>query len=283
MYNEEVEMQDTNAEFDDESRYEDLFVDSEEEETEETNEESEFEDEETEEQDEEESPAEETPETEETLDYKYLGKTTPLPQREISVIAERLGIKAEDVIAQLQKGANYDESPTKKIIHRLAQANEMDDEGYMKFLGETVNTLEDRKFRNKIEEEHPDWDEEKVEMQIKLNKFEAGREAEQKAQHEEFEANKPFIEFLTKYPDYDVQKGFPEEVAEDIQKGIHPIVAYESYVQKQEYEAKMAEFETNRAKERKRQDNINRSVGSLKDNGGDEDKDSFLSGLLAGY
>ncbi len=282
MFNEEVEMQETNAEYDDESRYEDLFLDSDDEETEETNEESDFE-EEDEEEKEEESPAEETTETEETLDYKYLGKTTPLPQKEISVIAERLGIGTEDVIAQLQKGANYDESPTKKIIHRLAQANGMDDEGYMKFLGETANTLEDRKLREEIEAKHPEWDDEKVEMQIKLNKFEAGREAEQKARQDEFEANKPFIEFLTKYPDFDVQKGFPEEVAEDIQKGIHPIVAYESYQQKLNYEAKMAEIETTKAREKKRQENIQRSVGSLKDNGGDEDKDSFLSGLLSGY
>lgn len=284
MFTEEVEMQDTNAEYDYESSAENLFCDPDGEESEETNEDAELEEEnETEEEEEKETSVEETTETEQTLDYKYLGKTTPLPQKEISVIAEKLGVKPEDIIAQLQKGANYDESPTKKIVHRLAQANGMDDEGYMKFLGETATAIEDKKIRDKIVEAHPEWDDEKVEMQVKLNKIEAGKEAEQKAQQAEFDENKPFIEFLAKYPDFDVQKGFPAEVAADIQKGIHPIVAYESYVQQKNYEAKMAEFETKKAQEEKKQENRKRSVGSLKDNGGEEGKDSFLDGLLGRY
>lgn len=283
MFNEEVEMQETTADYDDDSRYDDLFLNSDDDESEDTDEDSDFEDDENEEPDEKGTPEEETPDAEETLEYKYLGKVTPLPQKEIAVIAEKLGVKAEDVITQLQKGANYDESPTRKIVHRLAMANGMDDEGYMKFLGETADTLEDRRFRDKIIDEHPDWDDEKVEMQVKLDKIEAGREAFQKAQQDEFEMHKPFIEFLAKYPNFDVQKGFPEEVAADIQRGIHPIVAYESYSQKQDYKAKMAELKIQKAKDQKRQDNIRKSIGSLRDNGGTEEKDSFLSGLLSAY
>lgn len=283
MFENEVEMQDTNAEYSEES-YEDLFLDSEDEDTEDTNEETEYEEDdedyEEEEEESEEETYEETTEEEETLDYKYLGKVTPLPQRELAVIAERLGAKPEDVIAQLQKGANYDESPTKKIIHRLAVANNLDDEAYMKFLGETATTLEERVFRDKIVEEHPDWDEEKIAMRIELDKRQATADAEYKAQQEAFEQHKPFIEFLNKYPDFDVQTGFPDEVAEDIEKGIHPIVAYESYIQKQEYESLMEEIKQTQAKEQKRADNRRRAVGSLKDNGGDEEKDPFLAGLM---
>lgn len=283
MFENEVEMQDTNAEYSEES-YEDLFLDSKDEETEDTNEETEFEeneeDYENEGKDSEENSEEETTETEETLDYKYLGKVTPLPQRELAVIAERLGAKPEDIIAQLQKGANYDESPTKKIIHRLAAANNLDDEAYMKFLGETATTLEQKAFRDKIVEEHPDWDEEKIAMRIELDKRQAAADAEFKAQQEAFEQNKPFIEFLAKYPDFDVQTGFPDEVSEDIAKGIHPIVAYESYVQKQEYQTLMDEIKQTQAKEKKKADNRLRSVGSLKDNGGDDEKDPFLAGLM---
>lgn len=278
MFDNEVEMQDTNADYSEES-YEDLFTNSDGEESEDTNDDSELEDE-TEVEDEEEPSEEPTSEPEQTLDYKYLGKTTPLPQKEISVIAEKLGIKAEDVITQLQKGANYDEAPSKKIVHRLAVANGMDDDAYMKFLGESADAIEEKQFRQKVTEEHPDWDEEKITMQVKLDKYEAGQKAAQKAQQEQYNENRPFIEFLAKYPDFDVQKGFPDEVAQDIQKGIHPIVAYESYVQKQNYEAKIKELNQKKAVEEKRQENKKRSVGSLKDNGGEDEKDSFLAGLL---
>lgn len=276
MFDSEVEMQDTNAEYSE--SYDDLFSNPEGEEFEDTDDDSEPE--EVTEESEKGSPEGKTTETEETLDYKYLGKVTPLPQKEVSVIAEKLGLKAEDVITQLQKGANYDESPSKKIVHRLALANGMNDEEYMKFLGKSADTIEDMKFRSKVTEEHPDWDEEKIAMQVKLDKYEAGQRAAQQAQQAKFDEHKPFIEFLAKYPDYDVQKGFPDEVAADIQKGIHPIVAYESYVQKQEYENKLTEFEQRKAQEKKRQENIERSVGSLKDNGGNDDKDLFLAGLL---
>lgn len=278
MFDNEVEMQDTNAEYSEES-YEDLFIDPDSEESEDTDDDFELEDE-TEEKDEKGNSEEETNSEGQTFDYKYLGKTTSLPQKEVSVIAEKLGIKPEDVITQLQKGANYDESPTKRIVHRLAQANGMNDEEYMKFLGESADAIEDRQFRKKVVDEHPDWDTEKIEMQVKLDKYEAGKEAAEKARKAEFEENKPFIEFLTKFPDFDVQKGFPKEVAKDIAKGIHPIIAYESHIQKQNYEAKMQELNQKKAIEDKRQDNMRRSVGSLKDNGGGEEKDSFLAGLL---
>lgn len=279
-------MQDTTAEVDSKTSvdYDNLFdfteEDSEEETVEETTETEESQ-EETEVEDEAEETDEETTEEEETVDFKYFGQTSKLNKSAIEKIGAGMGKNADEVVSLLQKGANYENSPLHKLIDKYADANGMNREEYIKFLEDGLPGLAENIQRNKVMGEHPDWDEEKVELAVKLNLSKmntAKAEREAKAKEDaEFELYKPHLEFLKKYPDV---KEYPDEVAADIEKGISPIVAYESFIQKQEYAAKMEELNKQIAKEEKKAKNKAKSTGSLKENDGDSEEDWFSKGLF---
>lgn len=218
---------------------------------------------------EENTEAEETPEAE-TIDFKFLGETTKLPKNEISAIGNALGMEADEVVNLLQKGKNYGNSPSDKVFKRLAKANEMTEEEYMKFLNDNAEELEHNIAKDKILDNHPDWDDEKIEMQIALDRKNAKEQEVIDAKKQEEEDLRPFMEFLQKYPDV---TEFPPEVAIDINKGINPIIAYESYLQKQNYEAELAKL-------KKAEENKKTAPGSLKDTGGDSKYDDFEMGLF---
>ena len=279
-------MQDTTAEVDSETSvdYDNLFdfteEDSEEKTVEETTETEESQ-EETEVEDEAEETDEETTEEEETVDFKYFGQTSKLNKSAIEKIGAGMGKNADEVVSLLQKGANYENSPLHKLIDKYADANGMNREEYIKFLEDGLPGLAENIQRNKVMGEDPDWDEEKVELAVKLNLSKmntAKAEREAKAKEDaEYEAQKPFLEFIAKYPDV---KEFPKEVEEQIKKGVSPITAYESHIQKKEYEAKLEELNKKIAKEEKKAKNKAKTTGSLKENDGDSEEDWFSKGLF---
>ena len=279
-------MQETTAEVDSETSYDydNLFAleDSEEEAAEETTEAEETEDEATETEDEEETeePPEETTEEEETVEFKFFGQTSQLNKPAIEKIGAGLGKSADEVIALLQKGTNYENSPLHKLMDKYADANGMSRQEYIKFLEDGLPGLAENIQRNKITNEHPDWDEEKVNLAVqlnlsKMNMAKAEREAKEK-EDAEYELNRPHLEFMAKYPNV---REYPKEVAEDINKGIAPIVAYEAYLQRQEYAAKLEELNKQIAKQQKKERNKAKTTGSLKDNDADNEKDWFSEGL----
>lgn len=279
-------MQETTAEVDSETSYDydNLFAleDSEEETAEETTEAEETEDEatETEEAEETEETPEETTEEEETVEFKFFGQTSQLNKPAIEKIGAGLGKSADEVIALLQKGTNYENSPLHKLMDKYADANGMSRQEYIKFLEDGLPGLAENIQRNKITNEHPDWDEEKVNLAVqlnlsKMNMAKAEKEAKEK-EDAEYEMNRPHLEFMAKYPNV---REYPKEVAEDINKGIAPIVAYEAYLQRQEYAAKLEELNKQIAKQQKKERNKAKTTGSLKDNDADNEKDWFSEGL----
>lgn len=281
-------MQETTAEVDSETSfdYDNLFEfnenDSEVETTEETTEADSAEDEAetTEEETETEEESEETTEEEETVDFKFFGQTSRLNKPAIEKIGAGLGKSTDEVIALLQKGTNYENSPLHKLIDKYAEANGMDRGEYIKFLEDGLPNLARNIQRNKIVGQHPDWDEEKIDLAVelqlsKMNVAKAEREAKEK-EDAEYELNKPHLEFIMKYPDV---KQYPPEVAEDINKGIAPIVAYEAYLQRQEYAAKLDELNKQIAKQERKEKNKAKTTGSLKDNGENDFRDYFSEGL----
>ena len=280
-------MTETTAEVESETSfdYDNLFEldeeDSEEETVEETTEAEETEEEPTEDEEETEEPAEETTEEEETVDFKYFGQTSKLNKAAIEKIGFGMGKSADEVVSLLQKGTNYENSPLHKLIDKYAEANGMNREEYVNFLEGNLPNLAENIQKNKIMAEHPEWDEEKVDLavQLKLSKMNSAKaEKEEKARKDaEFETYKPHLEFLAKYPDV---KEYPEEVAAQIEKGISPIVAYESYLQEKAYAEKMAELDKKIAKEERKQKNKATTTGSLKENDGENETDWFSAGLF---
>lgn len=277
-------MQETTAEIESETSFDDdnLFDDyeeSEEESVEETTDTEETE-EETGEDKETEEDSEETTEEDETIDFKFLGQTSKLSKSAVGKIAQGMGKTDDEVVALLQKGTNYENSPLHKLIDKYADANGMNRQEYIKFLEDQLPGLAENIQKNNIAKQHPDWDDEKIELAAKLNlqKMNADRaekEEKQKAA-EEYSAYKPHLDFIAKYPDV---KEYPEEVAADIDKGVSPIVAYEAYLQKQEYEQKLSELNKKIAKEERRAKNKATSTGSLKDNDDDGERDLFSEGF----
>lgn len=266
--------------------YDNLFEieDFEEETSEETTEEKTSEDDEdsTEEQEEVETSTKETTEEEETIDFKFLGQTSKLNKSAVEKIGKSLGKSAEDVVALLQKGNNYGNSPLDKLIDKYAEANEMSRNEYIQFLENGLNGLAENIQRRKIVDEHPDWDEEKVEMAVMLNLSKQNKEKakqEEKARADaEYELYKPHLEFIAKYPDV---KEYPPSVAKEIENGVSPIIAYQAYLNEKEYAAKLEELNKRIAKEEKKQKNKAKSTGSLNDNDDDgEDRDWFSEGLF---
>ena len=279
-------MQDTTAGTESETSFDydnlfDLDEENSEEETVEETTETEESQEEAEVDEEAEETTEETTEEEETVDFKYFGQTSKLNKSAIEKIGAGMGKNADEVVSLLQKGTNYENSPLHKLIDKYAEANGMNRDEYVKFLEDGLPGLAENIQRNKVMSEHPDWDEEKVELAVKLNlsKMNAAKaEKEAKAKEDaEFELYKPHLEFLKKYPDV---KEYPDEVAADIEKGISPIIAYESYIQKKEYAAKMEELNKQIAIEEKKAKNKAKSTGSLKENDGETEEDWFSEGLF---
>lgn len=264
--------------------YDNLFSidDSEDETTEETTEENTSEDEETTTEGEEET-AETTEETteEETVDFKYLGQTSKLSKSAVDKISQGIGKSADEVVALLQKGMNYGNSPLDKLIGKYADANGMNREDYIKFLENGLNGLEENVQRNKVVTEHPDWDDEKVNLAVQLElskvRTEKANKEEQAKKNAEYELYKPHLEFMAKYPDV---KEYPEEVAKEIDKGVSPIIAYQAYLNEKEYAAKLEELNKKIAQQERKMKNKTKSTGSLKDNGTDEEHDWFSEGLF---
>lgn len=274
----EVLMQDTNAIEDNETNIfdDDLFNDDAEvEETEQTSEEEETEAEaESTENEVAEEESEQTSE-EETLELKFLGTTNKVSKKATESIGNALGKSGEEVVSLIQKGMNYDNTPLHKLMDTYADAYGLTREEFVKTLEDGAKGIFDKVARDRITNAHPDWDDEKIEMQIAIEKNERTKHKAEQEKATEFEANKPFLEFINKYPDV---KEFPEAVANDINKGVHPIIAYESYLQQQMFEEKMAEITAQAEKEKRKQVNKNKSTGSLR-SADDGEHDSFLDGF----
>ena len=218
---------------------------------------------------------------EEIVSLKYLGKNLSVPKSALDSITKVIGA---DAAATIQKGMDYDRkinnTPLHKIIDKYAEASGMTRDEYVEWLSAHADTALGESERTKVLKQHPDWDDEKVNMQAEINLLSKQKaRTEQKATEKlsaEFNAQKPFIEFVQKYPDV---KEFPKEVSDDIEKGISPIIAYEAYQQKQVYDAKMAELNTKIEQADTKGKNKAKAAGSMKDNTAGE-HDDFLDGLF---
>lgn len=234
---------------------------------------------------------EETTPPEQMVTLKYLGKDFPVPQKAAHAIAESLGMNGEgDLLTALQKGMNYDHAventPLHKLMAQYAEANDMTMDEYVRYLQENVETTAKQIEEGKVRTEHPEWDDEKVQMQVELNRTQrktAKAEAErQKAatvqdkQPSEDEKLKPFLDFMAAYPDV---KEFPAEVARKINEDkMPPIAAYKAWQREEDLKRQNEELQTKLQQAEKKNTNKAKSPGSVQDSA-TEAPDDFLSGL----
>lgn len=232
------------------------------------------------EQKEEEPQAEET-----TLPVKFLGKEYPIPQSEIKSLAERLGIKEEEVIPTIQKGLNYDHAvantPLHKRIARLAELNGKTPEEYSDFLDNAANEIGLRHEIDNVRKQYPELSDEAVEIIAqknvengKLSEYKRAKETEEKQEKDRENELAPYRAFCAKYPDV---KEFPQEVAAMINAGTDPTFAYELYTKNQEQIKNLTNENTEL---KQKQTNYYSSMGSSKASAAGEDYDDFLSGFF---
>jgi len=228
---------------------------------------------------------EETTPPEPMVTLKYLGKDFPVPQKAAHAIAESLGMNGEgDLLTALQKGMNYDHAventPLHKLIDQYAEIAGYNREEYFKFLQDGISKAEE----SKVMIDHPEWDDEKVQMQVELARTQkkiAKAEAERKASAQEQspsedEKMKPYRDFMAAYPDV---KEFPPEVAKKINEDkMPPIAAYKAWLEKEELRKQNEELQTKLQQAEKKNTNKAKSPGSVQDSA-TEAPDDFLSGL----
>ena len=112
-----------------------------------------------------------------------------------------MGKSVDEVISLLQKGANYDNTPVHKLIDKYAEANGMNRQEYIKFLEDQLPSLAENIQRNKVSSEHPEWDDEKVELAVKLNLKEMNTARAEKEQKEKETVQEYRDIMRTKQPD----------------------------------------------------------------------------------
>ena len=237
---------------------------------------------------------ENTTQPEPTVTLKYLGKDFPVPQKAAQAVADSLGMNGEgDLLTALQKGMNYDHAventPLHKLMAQYAEANDMTMDEYVRYLQENVETTVKQVEEGKVRTAHPEWDDEKVQMQVELNRTQrktAKAEAErQKAasvqaqQPSEDERLKPFLDFMAAYPDV---KEFPPEVARKINEDkMPPIAAYKAWQREEALRQQNEELQTKLQQAEKKNLNKAKSPGSVNDTT-QEVPDDFLTGLFSG-
>ena len=227
-------------------------------------------------------------EAETMLPVKFLGKEYPIPEGEVKSLAERLGIKEDDVITTIQKGLNYDHAvnntPLHKQIAKLAELNGKTPEEYSKFLEQSIGQISLRHEIDKVRKEYHELSDEAVEIIAQKNvenselaNYKAAKENEEsKKKQEEQDREKelaPYRAFHEKYPDV---KEFPEEVAAMIGAGTDPTFAYELYNKNQK---QINELTSENTELKQKQTNYYSSMGSSKDSASGND-DNFLSGFF---
>ncbi len=233
------------------------------------------------------TPAEQNEPEETTLPVKFLGKEYPIPQSEIKSLAERLGIKEEDVIPTIQKGLNYDHAVTSTPLHKkiakLAELNGKTPEEYSEFLEHAANEIGLRHEIDNVRKQYPELSDEAVEIIAqknlengKLADYKKAKETEEQQKQKEEQDIAPYRAFHAKYPDV---SRFPDEVAAMINAGTDPIFAYELYTKNQEQITNLTNENTEL---KQKQTNYYSSMGSSKASAAGEDYDDFLSGFFGG-
>ena len=112
---------------------------------------------------EEEVVEEETPTTEETIDYSYNHRTTPIPRASVEAIGKALGYSPEEVVTILQKGSNYDtlssrQQPYEGLIEQIrgyASDNNMELPQAVQKMQDALNVVSAGRYVNEIRQKYP--------------------------------------------------------------------------------------------------------------------------------
>lgn len=223
---------------------------------------------------------EETPTIEETIDFNYNHKTTPIPRASAEAIGKALGYSPEEVVTILQKGSNYDtlssrQQPYEGLIEQIrgyASDNNMELPDAVKKMQDALNVVSAGRYVNEIRQKYPNAPAQMIQELAIAQAREASRqsavtrqqnmERTQKANEERM-----WTEFFTNHPE-----ARPETLSPRMLQALENQEDPERVYMAEQYAALQKEL--NELKQNS--SNASRSTGSAKKSSGTTPKDEFL-------
>jgi hypothetical protein len=238
-------------------------------------------------EDTEEEVVEETPTIEETIDYSYNHRTTPIPKASVEAIGKALGYSPEEVVTILQKGSNYDtlssrQQPYEGLIEQIrgyAADNGMELADAVTKMQDALNVVSAGKYVNQIKAKYPNAPAQMVQEMAIQQAREANRQASVNRQTKLENESKATEErmwtsFFANHPD-----ARPETLSPRMLQALENHEDPERVYMAERYEALQKELNDLKQKS----SNSSRSTGSAKTTSGrTEQNDSFLDGFLGG-
>ena len=223
---------------------------------------------------------EETPTTEETIDYSYNHRTTPIPRASVEAIGKALGYSPEEVVTILQKGSNYDtlssrQQPYEGLIEQIrgyASDNNMDLPQAVQKMQDALNVVSAGRYVNQIRQKYPNAPQQMIQELAIAQAREASRQnavARQQSAEQTAKANEErmWTEFFTNHPEARPETLSPR-MLQALENKEDPERVYmaerNAALQKQINELKQTSS------------NASRSTGSARKSSGATPKDEFL-------
>lgn len=227
---------------------------------------------------------ESTPTIEETIDYSYNHKTTPIPKASVEAIGKALGYSPEEVVTILQKGSNYDtlssrQQPYEGLIEQIrgyATDNGLELPDAVKKMQDALDVVSAGKYVNELRKQYPNSDPRLIQDMAIQKAREASRtnavnrqtkiENETKATEERM-----WTSFFQNHPE-----AKPETLSPRMLQALETHEDPERVYMLERYEA--LEKELNQLKQNS--SNASRSTGSARKSSGATPKDEFLDAFL---
>jgi hypothetical protein len=223
---------------------------------------------------------EETPTIEETIDYSYNHRTTPIPKASVEAIGKALGYSPEEVVTILQKGSNYDtlssrQQPYEGLIEQIrgyATDNNMELPDAVKKMQDALNVVSAGRYVNEIRQQYPNAPQNMIQELAIARAREASRQSaatrQQNADREAKAAEeKQWTDFFYNHPE-----ARPETLSPRMLQALENREDPERVYMAEKYEALQKEL--NDLKQNA--SNASRSTGSAKKSSGTTPRDEFL-------
>lgn len=227
---------------------------------------------------------EETPTIEETIDFNYNHRTTPIPRASAEAIGKALGYSPEEVVTILQKGSNYDtllsrQSPYDGLIEQIrgyATDNNMELPDAVKKMQDALNVVSAGRYVNEIRQKYPNAPQQMIQELAIAQAREASRTSaatrQQTAERQAKAAEeKQWTDFFYNHPE-----ARPENLSPRMLQALENQEDPERVYMAERYEALQKELQ----ELKQNTSNASRSTGSARKTSGSTPRDEFLDAFL---
>jgi len=235
------------------------------------------------------APAAEAVDAPQTIAYNYNRQTTELPLAAVSDIAAALGMEPNALVAQLQKGGNYDamysvmerQKPFSSILDRFAryaQSNGFSNEDAATRLLQALDLAEAAQYAKQLRSEYPDAPQQLIhDLALRRAKEEreagAAQKTAQQLQQQERAREAQWVSFFSRHAEIKSADDLSARMLQALENGEDPEAVFMA--------EKNADLEKQLKELRQKQLNASRSSGSAKTTASAAAMDNFLQGFLS--